>query len=435
MKTPEDYFIFDLPAYTYFNDVHVGQSPKIQYRDIFISDGWYCKFEFGKNGVVRVPKEAWLNPGKIFFEWIEKGDEDFTTHLFDVYKSIIPFTNKVEQISLDELQTGVVPSVDTYYPEYRSLFSQVIGFGCPLDAVLEEYAKEHAIDLASVPVYGESFLKEEERDLQKISNELDVNAQGMLLEKHAKKYSYLFNNYTGYHTVPISYFRERLADLQEKHIPEAITKEWGKPRSIQEWIGFGTYIRDQRKKCNMIVNGLLDRYLRSQCDAWSLMYEEAVLLTPAEFEIQKLSGLQKFKIRYVFGGRSGLEDISTELWDGLITTRSDMQKPIKGTIASKGKVTGEVKVVMNPGEFGKVSKGDVLVTTMTTPNYGPILGKVSAIVTNVGGITCHAAIISRELGIPCIISTGNATEVLKDGDLVEVDANNGVVNILNRFRS
>lgn len=64
---------------------------------------------------------------------------------------------------------------------------------------------------------------------------------------------------------------------------------------------------------------------------------------------------------------------------------------------------------------------------MTTTNFVPILSKVSAIVTDEGGITCHAAIISREMNIPCVIGTRSATKAFKDGDIVRVDADNGTV--------
>jgi pyruvate,water dikinase len=67
---------------------------------------------------------------------------------------------------------------------------------------------------------------------------------------------------------------------------------------------------------------------------------------------------------------------------------------------------------------------------MTRPDFSPILGKAAGIITNEGSITCHAAIISRELNIPCIIGTNIATKVLKDGDLVEVDADKGIVRKL-----
>lgn len=102
----------------------------------------------------------------------------------------------------------------------------------------------------------------------------------------------------------------------------------------------------------------------------------------------------------------------------------------KGMVANKGSAQGRVKVVYSRSQLDKVNNGDILVAPMTSPWYMSAVRKSSAIVTDEGGITCHAAIISRELKTPCIIGTKIATRVLKDGDLVEVDANNGVVKIL-----
>ena len=78
----------------------------------------------------------------------------------------------------------------------------------------------------------------------------------------------------------------------------------------------------------------------------------------------------------------------------------------------------------------KVKRGDILVTNMTTPDFVPIMKKVKAIITKEGGMTCHAAIISRELGVPCVVGTKVAMQVLKDGDLVEIDAGKGIVKII-----
>ena len=103
---------------------------------------------------------------------------------------------------------------------------------------------------------------------------------------------------------------------------------------------------------------------------------------------------------------------------------------ISGFSARKGNVKGRVCIVYHRGEFGKLKDGDILVTAMTHQEFLPIMKKSKAIVTDEGGITCHASIVSRELGIPCIIGTKIATRVLKDGDLVEVDANKGVVRKL-----
>lgn len=107
-------------------------------------------------------------------------------------------------------------------------------------------------------------------------------------------------------------------------------------------------------------------------------------------------------------------------------------RKIKGSIAFQGKVKARVKIVLTTKDINKVKQGDVLVAVMTFPNYISAMERASAFVTNEGGILCHAAIISREMNKPCIIATKIATKILKDGDLVEVDAEKGIVRILKR---
>ena len=98
-----------------------------------------------------------------------------------------------------------------------------------------------------------------------------------------------------------------------------------------------------------------------------------------------------------------------------------------GQTASLGKAEGTVRIINTTRDLKKMNKGDILVSTMTNPDLVPAMKKAGAIVTDLGGITCHAAIVSRELKIPCIIGTKVATEILKDGDRVQVDASNGEV--------
>jgi phosphohistidine swiveling domain-containing protein len=106
------------------------------------------------------------------------------------------------------------------------------------------------------------------------------------------------------------------------------------------------------------------------------------------------------------------------------------EEEINGKIAFNGLVRGRVKIVKHPSEIEKVKKGNILVCQMTFPSFIGAMQKAAAFVTDEGGLTCHAAIIARELKKPCIIGTKVATQILKDGDLVEVDANNGVVKII-----
>ena len=95
--------------------------------------------------------------------------------------------------------------------------------------------------------------------------------------------------------------------------------------------------------------------------------------------------------------------------------------------AYKGKVRGKVKIVYTTKDISKVQKEDILVTVMTFPHFIAAMEKAAAFVTDEGGILCHAAIVAREMKKPCIIGTKIATKILKDGDLVEVDAEKGIV--------
>jgi phosphohistidine swiveling domain-containing protein len=99
---------------------------------------------------------------------------------------------------------------------------------------------------------------------------------------------------------------------------------------------------------------------------------------------------------------------------------------LRGQVGSAGKAKGKVRVVDNALEVD-FQDGEILVCPMTTPEYLPLMQKAAAIVTDIGGILSHAAIVARELGKPCLTATGNATRVLSDGMMVEVDADAGVV--------
>lgn len=100
---------------------------------------------------------------------------------------------------------------------------------------------------------------------------------------------------------------------------------------------------------------------------------------------------------------------------------------VKGLGAAPGMGMGNVRLIKSSKEIKELVRGEVLVTEMTTPDFVPAMKKASAIVTNTGGMTSHAAIVSRELGVPCIVGCENATTVLKDGMEVSVDGSHGIV--------
>lgn len=112
-----------------------------------------------------------------------------------------------------------------------------------------------------------------------------------------------------------------------------------------------------------------------------------------------------------------------------INNLAESENILTGKVGSPGKAVGKVKII-NSKNFNDFEEGTVLVCAMTSPDYLPLMQKSVAIITDLGGILSHAAIVARELGKPCVVGTKNATQILKENDLVEVDANRGMVKII-----
>jgi phosphohistidine swiveling domain-containing protein len=105
---------------------------------------------------------------------------------------------------------------------------------------------------------------------------------------------------------------------------------------------------------------------------------------------------------------------------------------VKGSVAFKGVARGRVRIINSFADMPSFLEKEILITEMTNPDYIPIIKKAVSIVTDEGGMTCHAAIAAREFKVPCVVGTKIATQVFKDGDLVEVDADRGIVKIIKR---
>jgi phosphohistidine swiveling domain-containing protein len=130
---------------------------------------------------------------------------------------------------------------------------------------------------------------------------------------------------------------------------------------------------------------------------------------------------------YVLSGKEWKEKLQ-----GIGVLAPEVTDKIQGSTAYPGIAKGPAKVVYGGNDIKKVNRGDVLVAVMTFPNFVPAMEKAAAFVTDEGGILCHAAIVAREMQKPCIIGTKFATRLLKDGDLIEVDAENGIVRIIDK---
>lgn len=236
--------------------------------------------------------------------------------------------------------------------------------------------------------------------------------------------------------------RRQAGELHEKQFAEALEELGieGNDLEIVNGICEHVYLKSYRKELMSKVAFEMRPLFLEMSNRMGLRYDEFVNLTLDEvrgfFETGGILSLETLKEREqgyayaVIGGEIMLigGDLLQSVRASLPTQYKD---EIIGQPANVGPTaTGIVKVVLKKEDTDKLQTGDIFVTDMTNADIAVAACRCSAIVTDKGGILCHAAILSRELGIPCIVGTGNATQVLRDGQLVEVDASKGIVRLL-----
>jgi len=146
----------------------------------------------------------------------------------------------------------------------------------------------------------------------------------------------------------------------------------------------------------------------------------------------EIEELKKRMAGYIFfkGIIYSEENIENFLAKNDISLVKENYEILGGEIACRGIASGKARIILEFSQLENLEAGDIIITPMTTPDFIPYLEKVSGIVTDEGGITCHAAIIARELNIPTLVGTGIATRVLKDNDLIELNADLGIISLI-----
>jgi phosphohistidine swiveling domain-containing protein len=266
----------------------------------------------------------------------------------------------------------------------------------------------------------------------------------LAFEEHIKTYSWIqIHSFLG-KEILVEDLIEQMTHLEtqsqnaEQKIPDGF-------KFFSEMASKISYLRQAGAEYSSVSGQIVLPHLKKIAASLNLGYRELLDLEPKEvidalngkFDAQAAVEERKGENWCIFANdRSETEIIDDqenidELVKKMIPIHKESGNVIKGQIGNKGVATGRAKVILGNLEFDKLKPGDVLVTTMTTPDFVILMQKSCAIVTDIGGLLCHAAIMSRELGKPCIIGTKHATKILKDGDLVEVDANKGIVKIIN----
>jgi phosphohistidine swiveling domain-containing protein len=217
-------------------------------------------------------------------------------------------------------------------------------------------------------------------------------------------------------------------------------------KNISDIIRTGAYIKDdvsavleeRGEKMQVLFDGVGKRLKLPPLKLYFLTLDEIVYdLNSGEVVLSDLVS-EREKITIIFYNEKKMalcEGIRAEtfLKQGNFREISIFSEKVefKGQTASFGSVDGRAIVVKNSNEANtQIKNGDILVAPYTAPEYVPAMKKAAAIITETGGITSHAAIISRELGIPCVIGIADVTKLIKTGDYLAVDANNGIVKII-----
>jgi len=390
--------------------------------------------------------------------------------LIDTSKSLIKNSTK---LSNEELSIRLAK----FFKKYQKTIG-AIGVPTIIDLTLEIKLKEHLKNsgiknieeaLASLAIsYKPVETAKEKEDLIYLAikinkNKIKPNSKECndLIDKHYNEYGWLHSTLFLGDLYDIDIIKDdlnkimKIADFEKdklqkerkEHIEEAnkiIEKMKSyKGKDTAKFFQKAVYYRTARlewmnKACFIIRLLLEDAAKRLDLDFYNIIY-----LMPEEIkEALTNKGVVKKLRNKIVEIHKGYAYISDNKEEYLLATGNELKiwkdkfskehksDIVKGIVAYKGEAKGRAVIVRDRSELNKVNTGSILVTPLTTPDFVIAMKKSIGIVTDLGGVTSHAAITSRELKIPCIVGTGNATKIIKDGDLIELDTKKGTVKKL-----
>ena len=416
---------------------------------------------------------AWKANGILYF------DRNFTNELFknieDFMRRFFQFCKDLKTKELSFLTNGELKKIVLTYKDFHLRAMNYFGTSTPsatwkVEQKIKEIIKEEINDsekeeelFLSLSTPNEKDATMQERlDFLKLANKEEFNEEE--LNYHAEKYPALFFN---------TYSRKEVMDFLKKRIEEDKEVSFiDEERRIKE--NLKKIKKKHEEIYNLFQNEDLQYYSRILQKSALYRYKLKHVWSGAEYlcldllkEIQKRIHIpfDDFIKVYMFIDIFNFLEAKSVLTEKQVEERKkgvashyvngtvqfyfgqnalDLKKKfigvenkkeeIRGVVANKGKIKGIVRIVHvhDLKTFTKDSalfeRGEILVTTMTSPIMVPLIEKASGIITDEGGICSHAAVISREFDIPCIVGTKGASFILKTGDEIELDADNGIVN-------
>lgn len=339
--------------------------------------------------------------------------------------------------------------------EFKDNLKQVIN-----NQVKNEIEFNHYYSTLTTPS-SLSFIAEEENNLRDIAK-LSDEQRKIKLARHVNRYFWVQNSYAGAKQLTIIDFTRQLQKINKYKETKTINISVKKKNIINKFqlsqklqdkievIDFTSLWQDQRKAMILKSIGYMGKVLNQLALRSGVKVEYLYYLGIKDVEkLKSISDIKvlvtELKLRkqgswFLFEAETKTESVLTgeeylslnKKKEAVAARIFEEDNGIHGSIANMGTAIGRVVVCKSINSINKVKTGDILVTSMTRPEFMPALKKVAGIITDEGGITCHAAIISRELNIPAIIGTKIGTKVLKNGMIVAVKANHGYVKILKK---
>ena len=394
-------------------------------------------------------------------------DKVYVTSIKKVFnqkaRKFLSFIKKVEKNNWSELSNQQLIKIKE---EYVKLYHEIVPYGEPLpyflkeklQTVLDQYlVKEKKIsqkdyEILITPSY-QSFLNRESEELYNLVKNHKA------IKKHQKKYAWILFDYASL-VCNEKYFLDKGKDFLKKpsNVLDYKKLKTKKQKIIKKYKIAPTYkyylnvledlfyLMDRKKEvltqCHFVITFLYqeagNRLGLSLNDIRWFLWKEVkqALIKNKKLSSKIAQQRRKSSVTKYINGRAVFLN-SKEMKRLILDIKRDQQlnskkKTLEGIPASSGRVKGEICYLKSARENSKIKKGQILLVSNTTPDFMPAIRKAKAIITNEGGITCHAAIVSRELKIPCIVGTKIATQVLKNKDIVEVNANKGIVKIIKK---
>jgi phosphohistidine swiveling domain-containing protein len=440
-------FKWNYEAYPFFCSVYQKNSTPVSRRYFVDWDVFLNRFQ-GSHLYAFLPRKELVRVGNKITRELLRGDDSF----LKIFKKVYGEIKTNVDVCLEARKNNEYENLDKWWFPTQITLSHVgqilFSFDYPLDDYLRNLQKESPQDFEILSKYIQakkpSFIDEANDRLLRLNRKYPKDFD-KVYAIFMSEFGWFQNSYKGVFKINKLWLKKHLAEIK-KEKPKNRTKTKIKlPKRyklLAETAKLGIIFRDDKKKLLLIAAELMETWLKDVCRKNSWKFEELRLLTvdevlellgvKKEYLVQAKKYAQK-KERLGLLTPVGYKKVPKDLWEKVyaLNLGDGKVKEIKGVVANKGRYQGIAKIITNIKKDGhKLKKGDVLVTSMTRPEYLPLMKKAGAFVTDEGGITSHASIVAREMNKPCIIGTRIATKVLKDGDIVEVDANKGIIKIL-----